>query len=215
MKLSNIFLGLLTSLMLLLSGGTLVNATEKTTIDSEQQQIETWTKQGLAAYARDDMMGAIMTLGKSARKGHAPAQAMLGYIYNQGSEQETALPLFEQAAAQGDNFALFELSNFYHQGIIVEADKVKAIALVKQAADAGYGPALYSLAHAYEVGSEPLSVDLQQAIKYFQRAVDNKHSGAARRLINAYTLGELGFTIDLIKAEQLELALTQQQVKAK
>jgi TPR repeat protein len=208
---SKLLLSLFTSLTLLLGSGTLVHATEKTTSLTEQQQIESWTKEGLAAYARDDMMGAIMTLGKSARKGHAPAQAMLGYIYNQGSEQELALPLFEQAAAQGDNLARFELSNFYRQGIIVKTDRVKAMTLVKQAADTGYAPALYSLAHAYEVGAEPLSVDLQQAVKYYQLAVDHKHSGAARRLINAYTLGELGFAIDLIKAEQLEQALAQQQ----
>ena len=187
------------SIVLLLLNSITTSATEKVT----PSQIEAWTKAGLAAYARDDLITSMGYLDRAAKHNNAKAQAMLGYIYHQSDEVEMAVPLFEQAAAQGNTMAIFQLSSFYDQGRGVTKDAKKSMALLQQAADANHLPAWYALAAAYERGTAPLQVNYEMALKYYQMAADKHHLASTIRIIHSYERGELGLDVDLKHAKLL------------
>lgn len=196
---------------LILSGATqVVSAANEAPATVDQAQIASWTQKGLALFDKGDMFEAIPYLQKAAKLGHAQAQAMLGYLYNQGEEVELALPFLEAAAAQHHNLAMTELAVFYNKGIVVKKDPDKAMELIQRAADAGYIPAWLVLAGAYEHGTPPLAVDFTQSLKYYQLAADQHDLAATVRIIHAYERGELGLAKDRTKADALRIKARQE-----
>jgi len=170
----------------------------------DSKQVEQWLEKGLAAHKIDDLMGAINWLGKAANQGQPQAQVMLGYLYLRSDEITLALPLFEQAAKQGNVMAQHELSILYAQGYGVKQDFTKALTLLKQAIAQQHLPSIYLLASYYERGQLSLTINIETAVSYYQQASNKGYSTATYRLIRAYKKGELGFPVDKNKEQELK-----------
>ena len=129
---------------------------------------------------------------------------MLGYLYLRSDEIELAVPLFEQAAKQGNAMAQFELSILYAQGNGVEQNFTTALAFLNQAIAQDHLPAIYLLASSYEQGKFGLAVNIEKAVSHYQQASNKGYPTATYRLIQAYKNGELGFSKDKVKEKELK-----------
>jgi uncharacterized protein len=72
------------------------------------------------AYARGDYVRAVHALSPLARHGNAHAQALLGFLYENGfgvpQAYDAAADLYQRAAVQGDVFAQARLGLIYDKG---------------------------------------------------------------------------------------------------
>lgn len=74
------------------------------------------------------------------------------------ADMQFSFECFNKSAELGNPTALFNLSTFYYDGIIVDEDVDKALDLLKQAADAGEGMAIEALAILYQ-GNDKVPYD--------------------------------------------------------
>lgn len=83
-----------------------------------------------SAYARGDYVRAVATLTPLALRGNAEAQAILGYLYENGfgvpQAYDAAADLYIQAAISGNTFAQAMLGLMYDKGHGVPLDVVLA-----------------------------------------------------------------------------------------
>jgi TPR repeat protein len=83
-----------------------------------------------AAYARGDYIGAVKSLTPLALRGHAGAQAFLGFMYENGygapQAYDAATDLYVQAATRGNPFGQAMLGLMYDKGHGVPQDFVVA-----------------------------------------------------------------------------------------
>jgi TPR repeat protein len=72
------------------------------------------------AYARGDYVRAVHALSPLAHRGNAHAQALLGFLYENGfgvpQAYDAAADLYQRAAGQGDVFAQARLGLIYDKG---------------------------------------------------------------------------------------------------
>ncbi|MDB5669242.1 MAG: hypothetical protein JWO25_201 [Alphaproteobacteria bacterium] len=90
-------------------------------------------------------------LRQASDLGEPDAQFFLAMLYVAGkmtgkADYASALPLIERSAASGQPDALFQAGNFYKEGIATRADKKKAFAYYRAAAEQGH---LYGAVMAY------------------------------------------------------------------
>ena len=75
---------------------------------------------GTAAYSRGDYIRAVDALSPLALRGNARAQALLGFMYENGfgvpQAYDAAADLYRRAAVQGDPFAQSRLGLIYDKG---------------------------------------------------------------------------------------------------
>jgi TPR repeat protein len=75
---------------------------------------------GTAAYSRGDYVRAVNQLSSMALRGNARAQALLGFMYENGfgvpQAYDAAADLYQRAAVQGDPFAQSRLGLIYDKG---------------------------------------------------------------------------------------------------
>jgi TPR repeat protein len=83
-----------------------------------------------SAFSRGDYVRAVATLTPLALRGHVEAQAMLGYLYENGygapQAYDAAADLYTQAAIAGNPFAQAMLGLMYDKGHGVPLDVVLA-----------------------------------------------------------------------------------------
>lgn len=139
-------------------------------------------EKGYAAYRRDDLMSAMQHLRTAADQGHAPAQALLGYILDRAEENEAAFELYEKAALQGNADGMYGLGTLYLNGEGVEQSDEQTIAWFTRAAEAGHEVAIMALATAYLEGGLGLAPDRQKAIEWLERGAQRGYEQARERL---------------------------------
>ena len=122
---------------------------------------------------------------KATDLGHVRALWALGYraLYLRPFEPEKGVKLLEQAAAEGDLFAVHTLGQIYYEGRGVEKDWAKARKLFEKAAAAGHTFSMNSLGRMYQRG-ETVTADPALARRYWEES-------AARGDI--YGLDNVGF----------------------
>ncbi len=80
------------------------------------------------AYARGDYLRAVHALSPLALRGNSRAQALLGFMYENGfgvpQAYDAAADLYQKAAVQGDSFAQARLGLIYDKGHGVLQDVV-------------------------------------------------------------------------------------------
>jgi TPR repeat protein len=80
------------------------------------------------AYSRGDYMRAVAALSPLALRGNARAQALLGFMYENGfgvpQAYDAAADLYQRAAVQGDPFGQSRLGLIYDKGHGVPQDAV-------------------------------------------------------------------------------------------
>lgn len=135
---------------------------------------EAGLREGRAAYAQGDYATALEEILPLAEAGNADAQRLLGVMYRQGQgvakDAERALYWTQQAVAQGDAPAQFNLANMYETGDTV----ARNIALA--AARAGIPLAQYRLGAFFLEGQGGVR-DPVLAFVWYSRAAANERSG--------------------------------------
>ena len=121
-------------------------------------------EKGYDLYERkSDVASAIVYLKKSADAGYAPAQALLGYIYDQSEFDEEAVEMYRRAAEQGNAAGEFGLGQMYAKGEGIKKDYKKAIELITKAAEKGNLSAAKMLAAIYKTGDFGVTPDPSRA----------------------------------------------------
>ncbi|EDX9540767.1 helicase [Salmonella enterica] len=90
----------------------------------------------------------------------------------------TTRELAEAGSAEG----MYLLSFCYFDGIGTEADASKAVELLHQAAGTGHQEACYRVAELYETGEYDHALDLNQALRFYQKSDPSYSSNAIERV---------------------------------
>jgi len=117
----------------------------------------------VARYLANDVVESMRALRALAGEGYAPSQAYLAEILDESGENHEAARLFKLAADQGNPAGLFGLGFMHLKGEGVEKDEAKGMALVRQAAEKEYKPALRVMMLAYRNGLYGLAADEAQS----------------------------------------------------
>ncbi|SEN36266.1 hypothetical protein SAMN05428959_1011365 [Duganella sp. CF517] len=116
----------------------------------------------------------------AAQQRHARAALVLGQLYKNGDGVARDDPLAARwlaAASEGGNaHAMFLLSYFYRDGRGVARDPARARALLEQAAEHEYPPALQELAMAVQLGDAHSARDERRAGHLFKEATEHRHN---------------------------------------
>lgn len=162
---------------------------------------------GLKAYLSGDVRNAISILRKPAEAGHAPAQVLLGEIFDMAELNEEAVDYFRRAADQGSPEGAFGLGGMFATGEGVPRDLAAARALITRAAEAGHKHAVQVVAIAYMQGGLGIVAserESPEALRWIERAAALDSVPAIDRLAVAFRQGQLGLATDAKKAEALE-----------
>jgi uncharacterized protein len=133
---------------------------------------------------------------KSAEKGYAPAQEIVGMMYMGATGDYGKADMWlRRAAEQGNAEAQFWLGAAYEQGRIGTTDYREAFRWLKKAAEQGHPDAQVSLAQMYEDG-EFVSQDYALAAKWYRNAAEHVPdlggAGVARNSLGLLYLSGLG-----------------------
>jgi TPR repeat protein len=139
-------------------------------------------EKGYEAYHRDDVMTAMHFLRRAADQGHAPSQALLGYILDRAEENEAAFVLYDKAARLGNADGMYGLGVLYLNGEGVEQSNELAVTWITRAAEAGHDVATMVLAKAYLDGGLGLSLDRERAVEWLERGAERGYEPARERL---------------------------------
>jgi uncharacterized protein len=153
-----------------------------------------WPKVGAAPASRAwDTSGIILERGNAMRSRAAAAMFALaaaclpagaqedgsrdavrnleGYAHYKMGQYGEARRIWEELAAKGNTTALINLANLFEQGQGVEADRVRALAYVREAAERGDARAQYDLGLAYEKG-DGVDRDIELAAGWLKRSAE-------------------------------------------
>lgn len=131
---------------------------------------------------------------KSADKGEANGQHMLGILYQHGfgvsQNYLEAVKWFEKASDQGHVGALVDLGTLYYFGRddMIHKDYDKAFSLFLKAADQDDGPGLCALGQCYEYG-HGVKVNQEEAFRQYKRAAEQGNTKAMGHLGSCYRDG--------------------------
>ncbi len=96
-----------------------------------------------------------------------------------------------EAAAKGDNLALYEIGNRYMEGKGAPANFASAAKWFEVSATRGFAPAQYRLGNMYEKGLG-MSRDLEKAKDWYKRAAEQGNISAMHNLAVLYATGTNG-----------------------
>jgi TPR repeat protein len=131
----------------------------------------------LVPNSTDQTRNAQALLREAASGGHRQANSVLGRILFAGAggfpKDETAgRKLIDDAVAAGDSYAIRLTAAGYVSGEFGAYDTVKAVDLLRRAADSGELMAMAQYAFAINTGRGGLTRDNDKAIDYLRRAAD-------------------------------------------
>ncbi len=141
-------------------------------------------------------------LTRAADMGHAGAQFMLGFYYQQGrgvkQDYAEAVKRYHQAAEQGHADACGALGTLNHQGLELDQNYHEAARWYQKGAEGGSAEAEFGLAVLY---SDGLGVEQNaaEAFKWFHRAAQNGNERAALN-VGLYYLNGKGVAPDPARA---------------
>jgi TPR repeat protein/transglutaminase-like putative cysteine protease len=146
---------------------------------------------------------ALTWLKPLAEKGHAKAQAYLGYMYQYAygvaRDYREAARWYLLAAEQGDTYSQLNLAEIYEKGWGLTRDDKVAAQWYARAADLGDRQGQLHLATMYRDG-RGLARDYKQAEKWYGLAADQGSAWAQTNLGLLYTHGGDGLQLDYGKA---------------
>lgn len=137
---------------------------------------------------RIDDIAAAQFYRRAAEKGHAPAQTVLGYLYEKGQgvspDPAQAVVWYRKAADQGLPDALFNLGRVYQHGVGVKADLGEAKKWYQLAAAKGSEGAAAELKRMGEA-PQPGQANFNEGTKLYEA---KDFAGATRSLKKAADL---------------------------
>ena len=149
--------------------------------------------EGLAAYQKNDYVGALAQWQSLADKGFANAQFQLGVMYDEGHAFQTneaeAVNWFRKAAEQGHADAQSNLGWMYGQGRGVPKNQAEAVNWYRKAAEQGHANAQFNLGVSYDQGLG-VPKNEAEAINWYRKAAEQGDAYAQYNLGVSYWNGE-------------------------
>lgn len=169
------------------------SASGQVSTDAATSNGEDAFQKGHEAYQRQDYAEARTLLRKGADQGNAPAQNLLGTLYENGlggpKDEKAAARLYKLAADQGNPFAQANFGTLYAKGSGgLPKDDREARRFFKLAADQGVAGAQFNLGVFYENGRGG-DIDYREAARLYGLAADQGMAAAQFNLGNFYTKG--------------------------
>lgn len=161
---------------------------------------------GYKAYKEGDVASAMTLLKPAADAGHAPSQALLGFILDKSLFYDEAVAYYRKSAEQANADGLYGLGVMYAEGSGVKKNFDEARRLIMRAAERGNKEAVNVMALAYINGGLGLDETARQgpeALSWIKRSADNDDLPSIDALAAAYLSGQYGLTPDPKKAEAL------------
>ena len=132
-------------------------------------------------------------LRKTAEKGDADAQCMMGHAYYHGEgvqqDREAAVSWYRKAAEQGDASAQCMMGNAYYRGLGVEQDHEAAVSWYRKAAEKGYEYAQRCMGFAYYNG-RGVEQDHEVGASWYRKAAEQGSAIAQSWMGYAYSEGK-------------------------
>jgi TPR repeat protein len=139
-------------------------------------------REGMAAWDRGDLAGALAALREAAEAGDPRAQDQLGIMFEEGQgvarDDVTAVFWYEKAAEQGYAPAQLNLGRMYRNGKGVEQDEAQAVRWYERAARQGLAIAQFFLGLMYDTG-KGVTQDPVAAYMWFSLAAAQGDQDAA------------------------------------
>jgi TPR repeat protein len=141
---------------------------------------------------------------KSAEKGYAPAESILGLMYwYLDSDAAKAAMWLQRAAQKGDSEAQFWLGNAYEQGLLGTINYREALNWLQKSAKQGHPEAQASLGQMYEDG-EGVKQNYALAAKWYRKAAEHipnfGGAGQGRNNLGLLYLNGFGVPKDYVQA---------------
>jgi TonB family protein len=140
---------------------------------------------GRAYDKANNFSAALAQFRKAADQNFAPAQNMLGFMYQKGRgvalDDQQAIASFRIAAEQNFAPAQHNLGVMYENGRGVTQDYQQAVAWYRKAVEQNLGAAQFNLGLMYERGLG-VTQDYQQAIAWYQKGADQGQKEAKAKL---------------------------------
>ncbi len=160
---------------------------------------------GERAYRAGDVVGAMAPLRRAADAGHAPAQALYGFILDQAESNVDAARYYRLAAEQGNADGEFGMGKLHAAGEGMARDPAAARGWFERAAGRGHAQAINVMAQAFLAGELGLKRDPsdEKGLSWVHKAADQGHLVSLEYLAKGYRSGEFG-KVDVAQAEKLE-----------
>lgn len=161
-------------------------------------------QEGREAFDRGDFIAALKEFSPLAEQGDAEAQAMLGYIYDNGERRgvprnpQEAHKWYRLAAEKGVALAQIALGRMYWEGRDIPQDYREAMRLFDLSAAQGASGGQTSLGIMYLNGNG-VEKDYAAALKWFRLAAEQGDGLAQLQLGHMYHEG-MGVPQDLVQA---------------
>lgn len=162
-------------------------------------------RNGVAAYRRGDVIGAMSALRPAANAGHVGAQVHLAFILESADFAEEAARLYTAAAAQGSAEGHAGLAGLLLTGRGIAKDEKRALQHFSKAAEAGHALSIEVVATAYLNGQMGLAdAPPAEALAALRRAAGAGHLASIDGLAAASRQGRFGLPVDPVAAAQWE-----------
>jgi hypothetical protein len=160
-------------------------------------------KDAVIAIASGNYANAADLLSFIENENYTPAQYWYAFVLCFGNKIDSVkgVALYEKAANANFYKALTDMGYMYALGKFVPANGKKAIEMYAKAAKQN-GQSNYSIGKIYQEGLGGLTINVKEAIKYFEMACDAGSSSAFVDLGKIYAEGN-GVTKNIIKAKEL------------
>lgn len=136
---------------------------------------------GRAAYEAGDYVLALQLFEQVAKQGNATAQAMVGYMYDNGlgvsQDDVKAVRWYRLAAEQGNAYAQNSLGYIYDNGQGVPLDRAEAVKWYRLAAEQGNANARNRLGYMYSIGLG-VRQDNAEAVRWYRLAAEQGDANA-------------------------------------
>lgn len=147
---------------------------------------------GRAAYEAGDYVLALRLFEQVAEQGNATAQAMVGYMYDNGlgvsQDDIKAVKWYRLAAEQGNAYAQNNLGYRYDNGLGLPLDRAEAAKWYRLAAEQGNANARNRLGYMYSIGLG-VRQDYAEAVRWYRLAAEEGDAVAKYKLGLAYYNG--------------------------
>lgn len=160
---------------------------------------------------RQDVVEAMQLLRPLAEAGHAPSQALYGYMFDIAEDDSEAAKYYRLAADQGNADGIYGLAVLTMEGGGgLTKDVAAAKALFVSAAEKGHHGSITALASA--VLGKTLGFSESDALgenfKWVELAAAAEHRLSVEALVAAYTVGQYGKQINAEEAAKWKQVLS-------
>ncbi|WP_332671742.1 tetratricopeptide repeat protein [Aromatoleum sp.] len=167
--------------------------------------------EGLAAYRKGDVTGAMSPLKRAADGGIAEAQALYGTLLDSAELDDEAQGYLLKAAGQGNADGQYGLAKMYLTGEAKAPDEREVARLIRAAVAQEHPAATISLALAYtrkdaRFGADALTPETGPLLL---KAAELGDVNAIESVSTAYRIGDYGLPVDAAKADQWSTRLAE------